>query len=235
MRGRWNCRNGPTLAASWELHPHQLPVPIKGDLHLLPVATGGKGRTGKIIMTIVIGGALLATGIGGALGAFGGVAQGATLGAGLGTGIGFMGITYGTVALMGAGILLGGLNMLLTPTPKMPTDGEKKATSFTFDGPANVNDEGGPVPLAYGTIITGGITIASAISNKAAGTRNGQMNGKFGSGGSAGVTMTDTEAATVPMNPTTGASEQDGYGINVGGGYEKFDYFSTRSLEEIII
>jgi predicted phage tail protein len=187
------------------MYEHHVLMPLNGDFHLVPVATGGKGRTGKIIFSIIIGGALLATGIGGALGAFGGVASGATLGAGLGTSIGFMGISYGTVALMGAGLLLGGLSMLLTPTPKTDNS-ERKQTSFTFDGPVNTNDEGSAIPLLYGELIVGGVTIASDIRNGLASTGTGGTGGK-GSTGTGG----------------TGAITGDS-GVTVGGGSTGFHF-----------
>jgi predicted phage tail protein len=163
-RRNWHCLRGDkTLKHSIEMYPHHVTLPISGDFHLVPAIEGGKSRGTKIIFTIIVGGALLATGIGGALGAFGGVAGG--LGAGLGTGIGFAGITYGTVALMGAGLLLGGLSMLLTPVPKDTNTADRKQDSFTFSGPVNTSDEGSVIPLAYGELIIGGITIASDINN----------------------------------------------------------------------
>lgn len=162
-----------TMKRSREVHPHQLFVPReRGDWHLVPVMTGGKGRTGKAIFSIIVGGALLATGIGGALaGAQATLAgTGATisvggLGAGLGATAG-LGLSYGTLALMGAGFFLGGINQLLAPTPKGSTANEKP-TSFTFSGPESMDDEGGPIPLVFGEVICSGVRIASAITGTA--------------------------------------------------------------------
>lgn len=178
-RGNWHCLRGDrTLKRSFEMYPHHVVLPISGDLHLVPAVAGGKSRGTKIIFSIVIGGALLATGIGGALGAFG------AAGAGLGTGIGFMGITYGTVALMGASILLGGLSMLLTPVPKDTNTADRKQDSFTFSGPVNAGDEGTSIPLPYGELIVGGVTVASDINNGDSGNVGSAVGG--GAGASVG-------------------------------------------------
>jgi predicted phage tail protein len=159
-RGNWHCLRGDkTLKRSFEMYPHHVMIPVGGDLHLLPAVSGGKSQTLKIILTVVIGGALLATGIGGALGAFGAGATGLGL---AGTGLS---ISFGTMALMGAGILLGGLQMLLTPVPKDTSRNGQQQDTWSFDGPQNVSDEGVSVPLVYGELIVGGVTIASDISN----------------------------------------------------------------------
>lgn len=195
--GQFHCLRGDkTLKRSTEMHPHQTVIPSRGDLHLIPVASGAKSRGLKIVFSIVVGGALLATGIGGALGAFG---AGAT---GLGVAGTSLAISFTTLSLMGAGILLGGLSMLLAPTPK--GEGERKQTSFTFDAPVNAGDEGGPVPLLYGELIVGSVTIASDIRT-GYGSFNGGTTGytKFGSGGT---------------------------GTTVGGGTGTFDTFSVASV-----
>lgn len=169
-----------------ELPQHHLFVPrSRGDWHLIPAAAGGKSRTMKTVFSIVVGGALLATGIGGALGAAQGTLSGTgatiSLGtqAGFAASTGFLGLSYGTVALMGAGVFLGGLNQLLTPTPKMDT-GSKKPTSFSFDGPGEVDDEGGPIHLILGEVITGGVRIASAVESTVSGSITAFDNTKKG-------------------------------------------------------
>lgn len=188
-RGSFHCLYGdPKLDNAREMYPHHVGLPLQGDFHLVPVAEGAKSRTGKIVFSIVVGGALLATGIGGALGAFGAAT------AGFGTTAVF-GITYGTIALMGAGLLLGGLSMLLTPTPKMDTakDDEGKATSFTFSGPIGTLDEGHVVPLIYGEIIAGSATIASDIRNGVTLT-GGTGAGGGGTGGAGGSDPGDSDS-----------------------------------------
>ena len=160
--GSFHCLHGdPTLKRSVELEEHQVGLPrANGDFHLVPVAYG-QGRTGKMIFSIIVGGALLWTGVGGALG-FAALGAGAPIGAVAGAGV--LGLSASTTALMGAGLLLGGISMLLAPSVATST-GASKPTSFTFDGPSGTGNEGGPVPLVYGEIICGGVTIASDIRN----------------------------------------------------------------------
>jgi predicted phage tail protein len=198
---------------SREMYPHHIELPLQGDFHLIPVAAGGKSRSTKIIFSIVVGGVLLATGIGGALGAFGAVTGG--LMGGFAATTGFLGITYGTVALMGAGLLLGGLSMLLTPAPKITSE-DQKATSFTFDAPANAIDEGSPVPLVYGLVIAGTATIASDIRSNAIGGGSvpgiGAPGSGTGTGGgtqssSGGVGSTVSAGGATGSNPAGGLNE----------------------------
>jgi predicted phage tail protein len=192
-RGQWHCLRGHrTLKHSFEMAEHHVSLPLNGDFHLIPVAAGGKGRTAKIIFTIIIGGALLATGIGGALGAFGAAATG------LGVAGTSLSLSFTTLALMGGGLLLGGLSMLLTPTPK-DSNADAKKTSFTFDGPVNTADEGSAIPVLYGELIVGGVTIASDVRN-GYGTMGGGGTTKSGFGGS---------------------------GVTIGGGSGIFSYAST--------
>lgn len=146
-----------------EVLAHQYAVPrSNGDWHLVPALVGSKSRTLKTVFTIIAGGALLATGIGGAVAAGTGGLQGALFGASTG----FLGLSYGTVTLLGAGLFLGGLSQILAPTPKTDTS-ERKPTAFSFDGPGERDDEGGPIPIIIGEVITGGIRIASSIETTA--------------------------------------------------------------------
>jgi predicted phage tail protein len=162
-RGSFHCLHGsPVIDDAAEIAEHHLFLPRQtGDFHLVPAAEGAKGRTGKMIFSLVVGGALLATGIGGAaFGTFAG--KMGFMGQALGASTGFLGLSYGTVALIGGAMMLGGLSQLLTPTPTVDS-GDSKPTSFTFGGPSQVNEEGGPIPLIYGEVVTSGVTIASSI------------------------------------------------------------------------
>lgn len=173
--GSFHCLHGSEmLEESNELAEHQLFLPRStGDFHLVPVAEGGKGRTGKMIFSIVVGGALLATGVGGAaFGLFGAGAGGLGL---AGTGLA---ISFSTMSLLGGAMLLGGISQLLTPSPSTDTS-ERKPTSFTFGGPASVSDEGGPIPLIYGEVITGGVTIASSLRDGYGSTAHESPKGSF--------------------------------------------------------
>lgn len=179
-RGNWHVAiGGEDLDDAREMLPHHLTVPSsRGDWHLVPVIAGGKSRTGKIIFSIIVGGALLATGIGGAISA-------GWAGAGVGGGIqfaastGVLGLSYGTVALMGASVFLGGISQLLSPVPQTST-ASKSPTSFSFDGPTEVEDEGGPIHIILGEVITAGIRAAASIEASNSGSLSQFDNTKFG-------------------------------------------------------
>lgn len=164
-RGRYHIAIGSSdLDEAEELPVHHLFVPRSaGDWHLIPVTEGGKSGTAKTIFSIVVGGALLATGIGGAVGAGAFASGGASTAVAFGTST-FMGLSYGTITLMGAAVFLGGINQLLAPAPKADTS-EKKPTAWAFDGPGEVDDEGGPIHLILGEVVTGGIRAASSVES----------------------------------------------------------------------
>lgn len=214
-----------------EVQLHQIAVPRStGEWHLVPALTGEKSRTAKIIFMVVVGGALLATGVGGALAGAALPGTGASLGLGFGLGLstGVLGLTYGTVALMGAAFLLGGINMLMTPTPKSDT-GERKPTAFSFDGPSEVEDEGGPIPILIGELMIGGVKIASSINSFGGAPTNmkSSTRGAIGSGGGVTgnpgtVTGSAQPATSVPYSQTFEVPAGAG-----GGGSGRF-FESTR-------
>jgi predicted phage tail protein len=160
-----------------EVLPHQYTVPqSNGDWHLIPAMQGSKSRSLKTVFSVVVGGALLATGVGGA--AFG--AFGAAPSATFATSTGFLGLSYGSVALLGASLFLGGINQLLAPSPTTSTE-ERTPTSFGFDGPSEIEDEGGAIPIIIGEVITGPVRVAASITTAAIGSGNYRnVGGKLG-------------------------------------------------------
>lgn len=137
------------------------------DLHIIPAIKGSSPR-GKGGIKAIIGVAL----IGVAIFASGGLAGGGLF-AGLGqTAIpltGNLGITYGQLAMVGALMAVGGASQMLAPKEK-PKDETKRDDSFAFSGPINTNDQGNPVPLIYGRVMTGGMPISSGIDIEDIGT-----------------------------------------------------------------
>lgn len=127
------------------------------ELHIMPRLIGarkGKGGLMAILGGLIIGaafffsGGTLATALPGLLGSL-------------------TGATYGSIATMGLSLVMQGIGILLTPTPKAPTAAEKEA-SFIFDGPVNVSQQGGVVPVVYGKSLIGTTTISASISSEAA-------------------------------------------------------------------
>ena len=117
-------------------------------LHIAPVVAGSK-RSG--VLKAVLGVALLGVAF-----AFSGGALATPL---LG-GAGFLGgITYGNLAMIGAAMALSGISSLLSPEEKT----SEKQDSFTFGGPGNAYEQGSPIPLVYGRVITGGVLVSAGI------------------------------------------------------------------------
>lgn len=171
--GRYRVVCGPSLEdeTSTHLTAEQLWMSFgKGAFHIAPVIEGAKGGGGwKAVGMVVLGIALLATGIGGAL------FVGPNLAAGLGTALpGFagtaFGITWGSVALLGGAMTLGGISQALTPTPEVQSydvrESEKHRKSWIFNGPRNSIEEGGCIPVVFGKHWIGSTMVSAGIEIK---------------------------------------------------------------------
>jgi predicted phage tail protein len=130
------------------------------DIHFVPVIQGAGGNTGKILL----GGALIAVGMG-AFGAFAGEAV--SFGA---KGIGFGNAALGAKASfgIGAGLVFSGVSDMLFPLPKIPefSSEQDPRISFGFSGTQNTSRAGTPVPIVYGEIITGSVVISGAVDTQ---------------------------------------------------------------------
>ncbi|QNG62607.1 tail assembly protein [Rhizobium phage B1VFA] len=142
----------------------------KGDLHIAPFVAGSKrGGLLKVVLGVVLIGAAFAF-TGGAL----------ATAVGAGSAMGSLGITGTQVALFGAAVALAGVSSLLSPEEKAKE--EDGSQSFTMAGPANTSDQGAPVPLVYGEVITGGVLISGGIDIEQIAV-TGDGGGSVGSGG----------------------------------------------------
>lgn len=63
---------------------------------------------------------------------------------------------------VGTSLVMGAVTEWLTP--KVGYDDAKRRQSWTFDGPTNTSDQGTPVPVIYGEVITGSVTVSAGIS-----------------------------------------------------------------------
>lgn len=146
------------------------------DLHLIPYIAGSGGKAGGIVksvvgltlVTIATAGAALAvvgplSGAGAALGAF----AGAFVHAGIG------GISFGSLALTGLALAAAGAASLLTSRPDLASGAYEdreladQRPSFLFSGPRNQSAQGLPVPLVYGKVRTGSVTVSTGIITEA--------------------------------------------------------------------
>jgi len=140
----------------------------KGDLHIVPFIAGSKrGGLLEVILGITLVGAAFAF-------------TGGALAAQISIGGASLGMTGGQVALLGAAVALSGVSSLLAPEEKAEeTDG---STSFTTSGPGNTYNQGAPVPLVYGEVITGGVLISGGVDIERIAV-TGSGGGSVGSGG----------------------------------------------------
>lgn len=132
------------------------------DLHIVPIARGsanGKGGAKAVIGVAIMAVAVIASqgtvaGATGLLGSMGGEAF-PLLGAQ---------ITYGQIAAFGLSMALTGVSAMLSPQPKaqdlQPVD---QRQSYLFNGPVNLTEQGGAVPLIYGRCRVGSTTISAGI------------------------------------------------------------------------
>jgi predicted phage tail protein len=171
-RGYWRMIVGPPhLANAIELQQLNMRAGSQ-PLHLVPAtaAAGGGGGIGKAVAGVALIGASIVTA---GLAAPAGFAAFGTLagaGAALGTSTGVLGLTYGSLALAGASMVLGGISSLLTQPPQQTqtTQATSMATpgnqpSFLFNGVTNNSQQGGPVPLVFGTHLVGSVVASAGL------------------------------------------------------------------------
>ena len=136
-----------------ELHHPAGAAPIS----FVPVVAGA-GATGKIIAGI----ALIALSFGVAS-----LAAGAYLAGSL-AGFAAQAIGFATQAglYIGAGLILGGVAQLLTPTPRANQGADSQddpRKSYSFSGIQNTSRQGVPVPIVYGETVVGSVVISAGI------------------------------------------------------------------------
>lgn len=123
------------------------------ELHIVPVPAGAASGLGKIIAGV----ALVAA-------AFAAPYLAPTLFAGTGALAGALGTTgltiTGVTASIGFSLALGGVAAMLAPSPK---GNPNQNASFLFGGQLNITGQGGPVPLLYGTFLTGSVVISAGL------------------------------------------------------------------------
>ena len=165
-QGYWRMVVGPPHIKN--AVPVQLGNMVLGSqpFHLVPAQPPAGGDTGKVIGTIAVGVALVA-------GAFA-FAPVAAAGAGfLGADLaatGVLGASFGTMALAGVSLVATGVAALLTQPPSIQgqqaTDRAQRPEnrpSFLFNGVTNNSQEGGPVPLVFGTHLVGSIVVSAGL------------------------------------------------------------------------
>lgn len=122
----------------------------KQKLHLVPATHGAKsgGGTLKTILGVALIGAAV-------------FFSGGTLAAPIMASGPLSGLTWGSVAIVGAGLAVSGVSQLLSPNQAQEKD--KNDQSYTISGPGNTYQQGGAVPLIYGETITGSVLASGGL------------------------------------------------------------------------
>ncbi|OFV49690.1 tail assembly protein [Oligella sp. HMSC09E12] len=135
-----------TFVGKQNLEKDDLENPVGDeDIRIAPVILGSK-RGG--IFSVILGVVLIA-------------ASFIVPGAGAFTVLGFA--ANGTLFMMGASLLLGGIAQMLAPQPKLDIDEQAVSPNKSFNGPVNTTANGGIVPLAIGKVMCGSAVISASI------------------------------------------------------------------------
>ncbi len=133
------------------LKPMLEPWSERDVMHIVPVIKGAGRGFGQILA----GAALIG------LAVFAGPAITGFLGGGA-----FGAAATKALGYIGTALLLGGVSQLLSPAPSSFNEGSK-LQSFSFSGIVNVADQGLPVPVCYGRVVTGSVVISAGLNSQA--------------------------------------------------------------------
>jgi predicted phage tail protein len=158
----YRVRVGKQQATPDDVSVLALPWSEREVFSITPVIAGAGGRGfGSILFGgLLIGASFFFPGAG----AFG-VASIGSAGTGVAATAGLAGVltTVGTsLSLMGASLVLGGIAQIISPMPEFGDDSEK-LRNFTFSGITNTDQQGLPVPIAYGRVVVGSAVISTGL------------------------------------------------------------------------
>ena len=130
-------------------HPEFMGYPVAGSepIRIAPVISGAGGNPS--LNTVLAGVALVGFSL-----AF----------PGIGAAIGGKAMT--AIGLTGGALVLGGVAQMLTPTPETPEMDSDPRANFSFSGVQNVGRSGVVVPVIYGEVVTGSITISAGLNTE---------------------------------------------------------------------
>jgi len=162
------------LVGDWSLRLDEIHNPAGQQvIKIVPVVGGaGGGGTGSILAGIGLIAAAIVLGpaAGGFLGL--GAGLGGATGAGAAVSLGLVGGGFASaIGFMGAALVLGGVAQMIAPTPSTASVNSVGGTSgssdpresYSFNGVQNTSRQGVPVPIIFGEVICGSITVSAGI------------------------------------------------------------------------
>ena len=146
-------------AGNWEISEEELHYPTgSNDIQIIPVVGGAGGNTGRILMGFaLIGASFFFPGAG---------MFGTTSFLGSSTATGFWAGVGTFASSVGASMVLSGVSGMLTPVETLPENEQDPRRSFSFSGIQNTSRAGVAVPVVYGEIITGSVTISAGVDTE---------------------------------------------------------------------
>ena len=127
------------------------------DIHIVPVIAGAGRGVGKILLgAALIGISFLSFG------------TSAGMGVGFAKGFAKVGMFQKGLFAVGSALVLSGVSDMLFPVPKPKEfkSEEDPRLSFNFSGAQNTSRAGTPVPLVFGTMVTGSVVISGAVDTQ---------------------------------------------------------------------
>lgn len=144
-------------------HPEYIGYPLAGaePIRIVPVVSGAGGDDARNILfgAALIGASFLFPGagiFGAGMGVFGPLAPGT---------IAALTTVGTTLSAVGASLVLTGISNIISPMPEtdIETDSDPRQ-NFSFSGVQNVARSGVVVPVIYGEVVTGSITISAGLN-----------------------------------------------------------------------
>ena len=136
------------------------------EIKIIPVVVGAGGNIGTILAGVALIGAAIALGpLGGGF-----LGLGAGIGGGGAVGVGFLTAGASTaLGAIGASLVLSGVAGIISPVPKVPQGPDTQQDprkSFSFSGIQNTSRGGTPVPIVYGTTLTGSVVVPAGTDTE---------------------------------------------------------------------
>ena len=144
----YRVRVGKQQATPDDVSVLSLPWSEREVFSITPVVAGaGGGGFGQFLLGAALIGVALINPFGAAaIGTFGGTPI----------------LVNSAVGLIGATLALSGISQIISPMPEAGDDSEK-LRNFTFSGIVNTDQQGLPVPIAYGRVVVGSAVISSGL------------------------------------------------------------------------
>tara|TARA_Y100000401_G_C8229001_1_gene177154 strand:- start:35 stop:655 length:621 start_codon:yes stop_codon:yes gene_type:complete len=136
------------------------PIGEQEDIHIVPVIAGAGRGVGKVLLgAALIAGAFFMPVAAGNVSLMSGIKAGS---------LAKVGLLTKSMLYVGSYLALSGVSEMLFPMPKPKEfkSEEDPRLSFSFSGAQNTSRAGTPVPLVYGTMITGSVVISGAVDTQ---------------------------------------------------------------------